>query len=141
MPAIPVGAALLGTGIAGAGASLVGGKMAANASRDAAKMQAEAANRAAALNQQAWQVQEQRQAPYLALGRSGVSQLQGLTTPGMPFGPQQQAMTNFQNAMASRPWNGGMSGPPGQAMGRPSPWQMAMGRPPMMNQAPQEGPQ
>lgn len=129
---IGVGAALLGSAIAGGVANVAGAKMASNSAKNAAKTQSAAADKALALNQQAWQQQQALQAPYQQAGRSAVNNLSALMTPGVPYTPQMQA----QNAqMAQQPMPGMMPPPPqGPPQGPPmgfqaqNPMAMAMQR-------------
>src|ERR1039458_2036342 len=89
-----VGAAIGISGLVGAGASLAGGAMSANAAGNAAQTQAGAAEQAQqlqateaqnALNfqKQEFSTQQQNEAPWLTAGTGAVGQLSGLTsTPG-----------------------------------------------------------
>ena len=65
------------TGIT-AGASIIGGGMAASGARDAANTQADAANRAAALQKQMFDEQQRMSAPYREAGITGQNRLMEL---------------------------------------------------------------
>ncbi len=65
------------TGIT-AGASIIGGGMAASGARDAANTQADAANRAAALQKQMFDEQQRMSAPYREAGVTGQNRLMEL---------------------------------------------------------------
>lgn len=102
-------------GLASAGASAAGAKMASSSAKGAAKTQTTVANRAAALSTQAWQQQQALQAPYQQAGRSAIGNLNALMQPGQPYTPQMQQQNN-RAAMAG-PIPAALQAPPGGAMG------------------------
>lgn len=139
---IATGTALAIAAAASAGASVAGSKMASNSAKNAAKTQTAAGDKAAALNEQAWQQQQQLQAPYQQASRAAVNNLSALMTPGQPYTPQMQAQNN---RMAQQPMPGmgaAPQGQPGPMMGRPpmGPPQGMPGGPPPQGPAP-PGPQ
>lgn len=62
-------------GAAGAGASLVGAKMSANASRDAAKLQVQSAEKAQRFTQQTYDDQKAAMQPYMQAGQQSLGAL------------------------------------------------------------------
>lgn len=123
----------IGLGVS-AGSSLVGAKMASNSAKNAAKTQTAVSTRAAALSQQAFQQQQQLQAPYQQAGRSAVGNLNALMNPGVPYTPQMQAA----QAQASRLPSFALGGGPPQG---PQPGRAPMqGGPQMAGAGPMQGP-
>lgn len=127
-----IGTALVIGSLASAGAGVAGAKMASNSANKAAKTQTAAADRSAALMQQAYQQQQQLQAPYLQAGRNAIGNLSSLMNPGQPYTPQMQAQN--QQAMQLGPQFTGQQ-PPGSAVPRQGP-PTRMGAPPMLGGGP-----
>lgn len=71
-------------GAAGVGTSIAGAKIAANASRDAARQQQDATNRAQAFNQQIYQDQQKLMNPYTQAGQYALSNLMARQYGGSP---------------------------------------------------------
>lgn len=71
-----------------AGASIIGGGMAASGARDAANTQADAANRAAALQKQMFDEQQRMSAPYREAGVTGQNRLMELLGLGANTGAE-----------------------------------------------------
>lgn len=93
---ISTGAAVLGAGALGAGASLASGVMGANAADKAAQLQANSASQALALQQQEFNVGQQNLAPYLGIGSNAVNSINQLYGYGQQGG--QQDFSQFTNS-------------------------------------------
>lgn len=74
------------------GAQLYGAHKAAGAAKDAARTQVKAGDKALAVQQQVYQDQQARQAPYMQAGLQGLAQAQGYANASVPqFAPGQTA--------------------------------------------------
>jgi hypothetical protein len=121
-------------GAAGAGAQLVGAKVASNASKNAAKTQSSAADHALAVQQQQYQQSRQDFAPYQAAGQQAIGRLGQMSQQApMTFDPNQpQGMPRMNPQQPqSMPMQ---SQPPMGQLGAPQ-------SPPSMAQAGQQGQQ
>ena len=83
-------AAIAGSAIVGAGASLIGGSKASKAAKDAAKEQTKATNAAIAAEQKALERQIGLQEPFRKVGINALAQYPGAAAPSyQPFGMEQ----------------------------------------------------
>lgn len=83
-------AAIAGSAIVGAGASLIGGSKASKAAKDAAKEQTKATNAAIAAEQKALERQIKLQEPFRQVGVNALAQYPGAAAPSyQPFGMEQ----------------------------------------------------
>lgn len=106
--AIATGTAMLAAGAIGGGASLLGAKKAADASKSAAKIQSASADKVMAANDRVYHDQRQLMNPYVQMGTQAFANMQRMAG-GQPMSIG-QAMSSPQGGyQAPQPPQGGMS--------------------------------
>lgn len=132
-----VGTALLIGGLASAGASAVGGKMASSSAKNAAKVQTASVDKAQQFNEKAWQQQQAALAPYQQAGQSALGSLM-TNYGGKPL--QNSYAPPGQYGPPAAP-SGGGGGPLAAAMGQQQPQGAPGAQMPQGASMPPAGPQ